>query len=242
MPDAAPPRRLSARSAILSALLGAHPGEATTKGIIAIGAGLGYSASTVRVALTRMVAAGDLERTDGVYRLARRLVERQRRQDEALEPAWTEWTGRWRMVVVTTPALDAAERVATREALLCNHFGELREGVWMRPDNLAFVVGPVLAERVRMFATMPDADSVELARELFDPTSWADLARKLLAELDAASSLAERFVAAAAVVGHLLRDPLLPAELCPQPWPGELLRAAYRDFRDEFTAYVGTAM
>ena len=235
-------RRLSARSAILSALLGAHPGEATTQGVIAIGEGLGYAASTVRVALTRMVAAGDLERVDGVYRLAPRLVERQGRQDEALQPATIPWRGNWRVVVVTTPALDAAERSATREALLHSHFGELREGVWMRPDNVGQGVDDVLLGRIATFSAIPDGDAQALVDELFAPEEWARRARRLYDELAGAQDFATKFGVAAAVVGHILRDPLLPDVLRPRPWPGSDLRSAYGRFRDEFSDYVGDVL
>ncbi|NKE28905.1 PaaX domain-containing protein, C- domain protein, partial [Mycobacterium tuberculosis] len=34
----------------------------------------------------------------------------------------------------------------------------------------------------------------------------------------------------AAMVRHLLTDPMLPAELLPADWPGAGLRAAYHDF------------
>ncbi len=242
MSDGGVQRKLSARSAILSAMLGAHPAEATTQGIITIGEGLGYAPSTVRVALTRMVAADDLERVDGVYRLAPRLIERQSRQDAALTPHLTEWSGSWRIVVVTTPAVDAVERATTRDTLLRNHFGELREGVWTRPDNTEHSVDDALAGRISTFSAVPDEPPAQLAQALFDPAAWSARARELLADTASAPDLTTRFAVAAAVVGHLLRDPLLPTQLCPQPWPGADLRLAYTKFRDEFSAYVGDAL
>ena len=42
-----------------------------------------------------------------------------------------------------------------------------------------------------------------------------------------------RFVMAAAMVRHLLTDPVLPDELLPAQWPGARLRAAYNDFAAE---------
>jgi phenylacetic acid degradation operon negative regulatory protein len=41
------------------------------------------------------------------------------------------------------------------------------------------------------------------------------------------------FVVAAAMVRHLLTDPVLPEELLPADWPGSRLRAAYNDFAAE---------
>jgi phenylacetic acid degradation operon negative regulatory protein len=42
-------------------------------------------------------------------------------------------------------------------------------------------------------------------------------------------------MAAAAMVRHLLTDPVLPGELLPESWPGTRLRAAYNDFAAELT-------
>ena len=49
----------------------------------------------------------------------------------------------------------------------------------------------------------------------------------------AAADVPGRFVVAAAIVRHLLTDPMLPAELLPADWPGARLRAAYHDFATE---------
>jgi phenylacetic acid degradation operon negative regulatory protein len=40
-------------------------------------------------------------------------------------------------------------------------------------------------------------------------------------------------VVAAAIVRHLLTDPVLPDELLPADWPGMRLRTAYNDFAAE---------
>jgi hypothetical protein len=74
-------RPLSARSVVLSLLLGSHPPELPVSAIVVAGELFDIAEPTLRVALTRMVANGDLERTDRTYRLNSRLAERQRRQD-----------------------------------------------------------------------------------------------------------------------------------------------------------------
>jgi phenylacetic acid degradation operon negative regulatory protein len=48
-----------------------------------------------------------------------------------------------------------------------------------------------------------------------------------------AADVPERFVTAAAMVRHILTDPVLPEELLPEDWPGMRLRAAYNDFAAE---------
>ncbi len=62
---------------------------------------------TVRTALSRMVAAGDLVNDDGVYRLAGRLVERQAQQDAGRQDPPSDWDGNWWTVaVVVRPPHD----------------------------------------------------------------------------------------------------------------------------------------
>src|SRR5260221_7438598 len=92
-PGEADPRPLSARSVVLSLLLGTHPPELPVRDLLRAVEPLGVAASTLRAALSRMVAAGDLRSTDAVYRLSDRLLERQRRQDIAVHPETRPWDG-----------------------------------------------------------------------------------------------------------------------------------------------------
>ena len=71
---------MTARSVVLSVLLGAHPAWATAAELVRLTGDFGIREPTVRVALTRMVAAGDLVRSEDGYRLADRLLARQRHQ------------------------------------------------------------------------------------------------------------------------------------------------------------------
>jgi phenylacetic acid degradation operon negative regulatory protein len=51
-----------------------------------------------------------------------------------------------------------------------------------------------------------------------------------------APEVPDRFTVAAAMVRHLRRDPVLPAELLPPDWPGDRIRSRYREFADEVAA------
>ena len=51
-----------------------------------------------------------------------------------------------------------------------------------------------------------------------------------------AADIPGRFTAAAAIVRHLLADPVLPVALLPAHWPGDALRQAYADFAAELVA------
>ncbi len=128
--------RLTARSVVLSVLLGAHPAWASASELVTLTADFGIKEPTLRVALTRMVGAGDLVRSADGYRLSERLLARQRRQDDALDPRLRQWDGTWTTLVITSVGSDARSRASIRTTLHHRRFGELREGVWMRPDNL----------------------------------------------------------------------------------------------------------
>jgi phenylacetic acid degradation operon negative regulatory protein len=226
--------RMTARSVVLSVLLGAHPAWASAAELIRLTSDFGIREPTLRVALTRMVSAGDLIRSADGYRLAERLLARQRRQDDAMRPQLRPWRGYWTTVIVTSVGTDPRTRAALRTALHNKRFGELREGVWMRPDNLEVDLDAELRARVRIVQARDDAPA-ELAGQLWDLPSWARTGHRLLAEMSEAANVPARFVVAAAIVRHLLIDAVLPSELLPADWPGARLRAAYNDFAAELT-------
>jgi len=223
---------MTARSVVLSVLLGAHPARASAGELIRLTADFGIKESTLRVALTRMVSAGDLIRPADGYQLSDRLLARQRRQDEAMRPQVRPWQGDWVMLVVTSVGTDARTRAALRNTMHDKRFGELREGVWLRPDNLDLELDADVQARVRVLRARDDAPA-QLAGQLWDLPGWATTGHRLLAEMAQASDVPGRFVVAAAIVRHLLTDPMLPEELLPARWPGASLRAAYHDFATE---------
>ncbi|MEB3983507.1 PaaX domain-containing protein, C- domain protein [Mycobacterium sp. 663a-19] len=223
---------MTARSVVLSVLLGAHPAWATASDLIRLTNDFGIKETTLRVALTRMVGAGDLIRSADGYRLSDRLLARQRRQDDAIDPRVRPWHGDWVVLIVTSVGNDARTRAALRTTLHNKRFGELREGVWMRPDNLELDLDRELEGRVRILTARDDAPA-ELAGRLWDLPGWAQQGHRLLAEMAAARDIPGRFMVAAATVRHLLTDPVLPDELLPTEWPGDRLRAAYHDFAAE---------
>ncbi|KZS75519.1 PaaX domain-containing protein, C- domain protein [Mycobacterium kansasii] len=235
--------RMTARSLVLSVLLGAHPAWASASELIRITADFGIKETALRVALTRMVSAGDLVRSADGYRLSDRLLARQRRQDEAMRPPVRAWHGYWHMIVVISVGDDARTRAALRNTLQEKRFGELREGVWLRPDNLDLELAPDMRARVRVLTTRDEAPA-ELAARLWDLPEWVDAGQHLLdemAQLTQAADIPGRFVVAAAMVRQLLTDPMLPAELLPAHWPGTRLREAYHDFATELAKRLDTS-
>jgi PaaX-like protein C-terminal domain len=141
--------------------------------------------------------------------------------------------GDWEMAVVTTPARPQAERVALRKAMIDLRLAELREGVWIRPDNLVRQLGGVVGSQCKFFrCEYPEHG--ELTQSLWDLPGWASTARHLQGALVETTSLRDGFMLIAQVVRHLRLDPFLPPELLPDDWPGQALRESFTEFRDQF--------
>ena len=238
----ADPRPLSARSVMASLLLGRSPSRARGRDLVRWCGLFGIAPGTARVALHRMVAAGELVRDGAAYELAGRLATRGREQEESLAPRTRAWRGRWRMAVVTGEGRPAGERAALRDALRRARLAEWREGVWLRPDNLP---GLVEDPRCAWVDARPEHDPARLAARLFHPGAWsarAGVLRERIARstyrLDAgdASGIAQAFVVAADALRHVRADPLLPRVLLPDGWPGRALRVAYQEYQRSFDA------
>lgn len=244
-------RPLSARSVIASTLLGMQPPRLSGRLLVASGEIFGISEGTTRVALSRMVGSGELQVRDGVYELAGRLRERQDRQLASRRARHRTWTGAWELVVVTAERRDAAARAALRDAMRRMKLAELREGVWVRPDNLDPDRSPdalaLVAQHCRRFVGEPEGggDDRALAASLWDLDAWAEAATAFRVDLDRSSqalashdtaAMAPAFVLSAAVLRHLLADPELPDQLVPAKWPGPALRAAYDEYDAMFKA------
>ncbi len=232
---------LTARSVLASALLGMEPPELPVAQLVRLTGLFGISENRARVALSRMVAAGEAT-TDGSggYRLAGHLVARQARQAVSRSGSTVPYEGSWWLAVVTTSGSTAEVRGARRRALAYARLAELREGVWMRPANVALQLPASLDADVELMSARP-ADAQGLAARLWDLAAWAERAGDLRRALDALAperpeSLAPGFELSAAVLRHLQGDPLLPAELLPAEWPGPALRAAYDDWDTRYRA------
>jgi phenylacetic acid degradation operon negative regulatory protein len=236
-------RPFTARSVVASTLLGVDPPRLPTRLLVRSGELFGISPGTTRVALSRMVAAGELMVDGNAHVLAGRLLDRQARQQASRVPRRRGWTGAWTMAVVTETRRPVGARADLRAAMGVLRLAEWREGVWLRPDNLdeswADPARTVVAAQCRRFAGRPDpADGTarELAGRLWDLEAWDVRARHLRGRLAQVvgsleegdtTSLAAGFVLSAEVLRHLLADPLLPPDLLSPTWSGDELRADY---------------
>jgi phenylacetic acid degradation operon negative regulatory protein len=229
-------RPLTARSVLLSTLLGLDPPELPAARLVATAGLFGIAEGTARVALSRMLRAGEAV-TDGArYRLTGRLLERQARQASGRHPRPRAWRGRWHVAVVTTPGRPAAERAALRRAFSEGRMAEWREGVWVRPDNLE---RPVASDGVEWMSAQPDEPPIHLW-DLDAHAARGDALRRRLEEPPDIDALAPGFVLSAAVLRHLAADPLLPTELLPQRWPNDALRAEYDEWDRAYRTLLAT--
>jgi phenylacetic acid degradation operon negative regulatory protein len=228
-------RPLTARSIVASTLLGMRPPELSAQLLVRSGELFGIAEGTTRTALSRMLNAGELVAVDGRYRLAGHLLDRQARQDASRHPRLrARWDGQWRSAVVVAERRSASERTALRTAMTRARYGELREGVWLRPHNLA--EGPPDVDGVTWLGARPD-DPRAVTRRLWDLDAWADRAERLRRAMTPSvdeSDLAHAFEVSAAVLRHLQSDPLLPDQLLPSRWPGDALREEYERFDTDF--------
>ena len=245
-------RPLTARSVLASTLLGTHPPRMPVRELVRAGTLFGLEEGAVRTALSRMVTAGEAVRTpNGAYELVGHLVERQHRQDAGRAPATHDWAGGWRQAVVDAGGPTASDRPPQRRSMQRLRMGELRDGVWIRPDNLPADRLPedraVVDAFTRWFTVHPD-DDTDLAATLWDLPGWAARAvdlRRSMAALEGrlvdgdTDALAPGFVLSAAVLRHFNADPLLPRELLGRRWPGDALRADYERYDAAYKALLG---
>jgi phenylacetic acid degradation operon negative regulatory protein len=233
-------RPLTPRSIVLSVLLGTHPPAMPVRRLLDVTTLFGISDGTVRTALSRMVAAGELVGEDGVYRLDGPLLARQREQDAGRVDPPATWDGSWWFAVVTAERRSLADRRTFRARAVGARLGELRADTWIRPTNIEVprdLVGVVLTR-----GPLVTGDDHELAARLWDLDALDRRARahagKLRASIDAlngaerdpdlaASALPDVFVELAAAQRFLRAEPQLPSELAPSTAPADL-RRGYR--------------
>ena len=232
-------RPLTARSVLLSVLLGTHPPELPVRALVRAGALFGVPDGTIRVALSRMAADGEVEAADGRYRLAGRLLERQRHQDEGRAAVTLEWDGTWELVLAA-PGTRGRALTPLATALTPLRLAEWSDGLWARPANLARDLPVPLPAGARAART-PLEDPATLAAALWDLDAWAARADALVVAMDSRPDPPLHFAVSAAVVAHLRDDPLLPAPLLAPGWPGAALRRRYQQFEAELTTLLRQA-
>ena len=241
------PRHLTARELVLDFLSNRYPREMSAQEITGVGAALGFSEQSLRMALTRLVeGAVAVNPVRGRYRLSpsgeamREEVRKWRNLGELAKP----WAGAW--IGVFDAAVPRSDRAALRRherAMRLRGFRELQAGLWIRPANLRDSVAE-LREHLRALGLHPAAlvvglhDLAEDARAkatgLWDTAAMLARYRALTEELLASkiklarlpldTAAAESMVLGRDVIRHINLDPMLPEELMPNRALATLVR------------------
>jgi phenylacetic acid degradation operon negative regulatory protein len=231
----------SARSVILSALLGLHPPVLPVQALIRLAERFDVRPGTTRTSLSRMVANGELTVTEGEYALAGRLLERQREQDEGRRATTQEWNGDWITAIASGDRRTMAERRAFRQAMIGSRLAELRPDIWLRPANVGNPPRP--AEVIVTRGAIEVDDAADLVNRLWPLATIDARSRQLIHMLTAHRAEVDRqddqllpttFTISAAVVRFLRTEPQLPDDLLPNDWSARDLRPLYDDFAKAF--------
>ena len=219
---------------------------------------------TVRVTLSRLRREGwFVTRREGretVYTLTPEMLGV---LDEGRERIFTapadSWVGSWTMVIYQMTESERQERNQLRKALAWHGFGPLTTSTWLAPGDLRkearTLVDEWTDEQVDVLACTSEGldHDRELARRCWD---LEELAREYEHFNDEHRHLTKGTrpaVGAGALVARTelistyrhfpFRDPRLPPELRPEPWPGveafDIFRAAHAGLGAAVRAYVG---
>jgi phenylacetic acid degradation operon negative regulatory protein len=236
---------LTARTLILDLISTLRRGAMPVAALVEAGGLFGFEENNVRVTLSKLHAAGRVERDErGSYRLgeaAAGLADALRGW-RRLERECRTWRGEW--VGAHLPRRGRGRERRLRErALAVLGFRELEAGLHVRPDNL---VGGVDGVRERFAAIAgeaplvlglrdldPEADA--RARGLWDVEALVGGYRALAASLEASlarlpglseeETRVETFLVGGRVVRRLVVDPRLPAPILDPAPRRELVRA-----------------
>ena len=232
---------LSARSIMLSVLLGSHPPALTGQQLVGLAELFDIRPGTARTALSRMTASGELEAEDGRYSLGPRMLQRQRQQDDGRHTPAESWDGRWYTAIAAAGGRSIADRRSFRSTMVGARMAELRPDIWMRPANIA---KPECKSDAHLITGELDTDDpLDLVNELWSLPEINEQSALVSAALIESrpsldngdpSVLPSTFVLSAAAVRFLRVEPQLPAELMPEGWTSPELRTIYDDFETAF--------
>jgi phenylacetic acid degradation operon negative regulatory protein len=220
--------------------------------------------ATVRVTMARLKNEGWFtsrrEGRETVYTLTQTMLDlldegRQR----IFAPPARPWSGEWTMVIYQMSEAERVERNQLRKILAWHGFGPLTTSTWLAPGDRVSEVRAFVDEALR--------DQIDVLRCSSEGVSHdRDMARRCW-DLEALATDYQKFVAAhqglavdaSSLTGtdallartelistfrHFpFRDPRLPLEIRPAPWPGDEAHASFRRTYDDLgpaaRAHVG---
>ena len=240
----------TAKSLVLDLLSTLRRGTMPVGAVLEAAALFGIAENSVRVALTRLTASGQVERDRrGRYRMgaAARPIMRWATSWREIERRIRRWDGAWNGVLEGPRGGGRGERRQRERALRFLGFRPLTPQLAVRPDNLRGGVA-TLRDELSALGLPPgqlvvqlrdlDAPSEARARSLWDATRLRDehraLAREIerdidrLKELPAGQAMVRSFLLGGRAIRQLVLDPLLPDAIAPGDERRELLAALRR--------------
>ena len=197
---------------------------------------MGLSDGLVRTAMSRLATDGWLERVkvgrNSFYRLADKGRDTFRQASEQIYTLRSPlWGGHFDMLL-----LDGGDREATKATMESAGFGMAAPGLWLAPAGavlpelaggaLRFEAGGDLASNRALAARSWPLDATAQAYRrflaAFEPLAAALDSGVRLSDLDA---LVARILLIHEYRRIVLRDPVLPADILPEDWPGAAARS-----------------
>jgi len=234
-----PPKALTAKELVLDFLSNRAPREMGARVIVDSAGALGFSAQSIRMALTRLVEDRlALSTGRGMYRLAPSgdAMRREVRKWRSTLAMTQAWSGAW--IAIYDAPIARSDRKALRlheQAMRLRGFREFRAGLWLRPANLRLPTAELRTQlealglhRDAMVAELRDFDERAQAEAMHlwdikgllasyeDLTGALEVSERRVKKMELAKAAGETLVLGREVVRHLNLDPLLPEELMPQ--------------------------
>jgi phenylacetic acid degradation operon negative regulatory protein len=221
-------------------------------------------APTVRVTLSRLRQEGWFETRrigrETLYRLTPGMLDLlDEGRDRIFAAPVTEWAGSWTMVIYQMSESDRRPRNDLRKALAWHGFGPLTTSTWLAPGDrradARIFVDALTEGRVDILLCSSEglAHDRDLAGRCWDLDALATDYSAFVRTHRRVARDAERLTGARALEARTeligtyrhfpFRDPLLPVELRPEPWPGgeayNLFRTVHAALGRAARRYVG---
>jgi len=239
---------ISAKSFVLDLLLTLRDGSMPVRGLVDAARMLDIAENSTRVALARLLAAGQIERDErGQYRLGAQSQAVRGRVESwrTLERRTVTWDGSWVGVIANqTPRPTRRARQLHERALRFLGLRALDAGLAIRPNNLRGGVDQVridlghlglsdsaLVCEIRAFDDARTArahtlwDGAELARGYRESLRTITQSAARLPRLPVVDAMRESFTLGGRVIRQLVLDPLLPEPLAPVELRNQLVEA-----------------
>ncbi len=250
----------TAKSLILDLLCTLRRGTMPVSALVEAAELFGIAENSVRVAVTRLLASGLVERnTRGRYRLgtAAQPIGRRATAWRKIETRRRRWNSAW-VGVFEPRAGSVSKRRRSDRALRLLGFQALTPALAVRPDNLRGGIDALRAE-LSALGLPPGCLVFELrsldpvtsarARGLWNADALLEAHRELRAELEDATrefdtlpverAMVTSFLLGGRVIRQLVLDPLLPDAIAPGDERRQLLEAMVRYDRLGRAAWAG---